>query len=320
MVTTQVHEAYASESKELPTSSTGLLRIAGAMLAIAVTWRLVDQFVLDLGDTWMNILPSKLFPFLIILGFFWKYRPREIGSVLGLSRDSFRTQLAIGLLIGAIISFGIDFGGTIVYGLLIDASYPLQLHILNQDLLGYMLFFFLTNALLEETLFRGLLINALKTRQTVNRAILISAVMFGAWHAGWPIINGAIGFDAIGQIASMVFFTAILGIFFGIYYERFSSNRSLIGPIVVHTIINYVSECFKIGPEPVIQGPDLVFASPGLMTTTFLMFFLTFIPIGVFLWRFRIEQVSAVWSRLVGRKGDTAQMVHDKEITTHTEV
>ncbi|NHI90769.1 MAG: CPBP family intramembrane metalloprotease [Candidatus Thorarchaeota archaeon] len=320
MATTQVHETYVSESKELPAPSTGLLRIAGIMLAIAVIWRLVDQFVLDLGSTWMNILPSKLFPFLIILGFFLKYRPREIGSVLGLSKDNFRAHLAMGLLIGAIISFGIDFGGTIVYGFFIDTSYPLQLHILNQNLLGYMLFFFLTNALLEETLFRGLLINALKTRQTVNRAILISAVMFGVWHAGWPIINGAIGFDAVGQIASMVFFTAILGLFFGIYYERFSASRSLIGPIVVHTIINYVSECFKIGPEPVIQGPDLVFATPGLMTTTFLMFFLTFIPIGVFLWRFRIDQVSTMWSRLVGRKGDTVHMVHDKETTTHSEV
>ena len=305
MATTQVQGIIKSEQvKSSPWSSIGLLKIGGIMLVIAAVWRVVDQFVLGLGNTWMNILPSKLFPFLIILGFFWKYRPKEIGSVLGLSREKFQAHLAVGLLIGIAISFGIDFGGTIVYGLFIDPSYPLQIHILNEELLGYMLFFFLTNAFLEETLFRGLLINAFKTRQTTNRAILLSAIIFGIWHAGWPIVNGATGTDAMNQVVSMVFFTAILGIFLGIYYERFNSGQSLVGPILVHTMFNFVSECFKIGPEPVIQGPDLVFLNPGLMATTLLMFFLIFIPLGIFLWRFRLEQVSKLWYKMLGKEDD----------------
>ena len=312
MATTQVQEIIESERTE-PSgwSSISLLKIGGIMLAIAVVWRVVDQFVLGLGDTWLNIMPSKLFPFLIILGFFWKYRPREIDSVLGLSRDNLQTHIAVGLLIGIAISFGIDFGGTIVYGLFIDPSYPLQLHILNEELLGYMLIFFLTNDLLEETLFRGLLINAFKTNQTTNRAILFSAIIFGFWHAGWPLVNGAAGSDAMNQVASMVFFTTILGIFFGIYYERFNSSRSLAGPILIHTMFNYVSECFKIGPEPVIQGPDLIFSNAGLMASTFLMFFLIFIPLGVFLWKFKVEQVSAVWHRLIGKEND-GKLIHSE--------
>ena len=319
MATTQTQEIIESEQVETSAwSSIGLLKIAGIMLTIAAVWRLVDQFVLGLGSTWMNILPSKLFPFLIILGFFWKYRPREIDSVLGLSRENFQVQLAIGLLIGIAISFGIDFGGTIVYGLLIDPTYPLQLHILNPDLLGYMLFFFLTNAFLEETLFRGLLINAFKTRQTTNRAILLSAIIFGIWHAGWPLLNGAAGSDAMNQIVTMVFFTTILGIFLGIYYERFNSSRSLVGPIVIHTMFNYVSECFKIGPEPVIQGPDLVFSNPGLMAATLLMFFLVFIPLGLLLWKFKIEQVSAMWHRMTGGENDGEQTHSENEIIEST--
>ena len=315
MATTQVQTTIKSEqAKTSAWSSVGLLKIAGIMLTIAAVWRLVDQFVLNLGGTWMNILPSKLFPFLIILGFFWKYRPREIDSVLGLSRENFQVQLAVGLLIGIAISFGIDFGGTIVYGLFIDPTYPLQLHILNPELLGYMLFFFLTNAFLEETLFRGLLINAFKTRQSSNRAIMLSAILFGIWHAGWPLVNGAA--DALNQVASMVFFTTILGIFLGIYYERFNSSRSLVGPIVIHTMFNYVSECFKIGPEPVIQGPDLIFSNPGLMATTLLMFFLIFIPLGLFLWKFKIEQVSVMWYRLVGKENDGEQTCSEDEIIT----
>ena len=141
---------------------------------------------------------------------------------------------------------------------------------------------------------------------------MLSAVIFGFWHAGWPLLNG--GVDIVNQVASMVFFTTILGLFLGIYYERFNSSRSLVGPIFIHTMFNYVSECFKIGPEPVIQGPDLIFSNPGLMATTLLMFFLIFIPLGVFLWNFRIEQVSAIWSRLTGKENGGEHMHSENEI------
>lgn len=319
MVTTQIQETSEAENSDnSKQASTGLIKIAAIMLTIAAIWRIVDQFVLSLGSTWLNILPSKLFPFLIILGFFWKYRPREIDSVLGLSRDNIQAQLAVGLFIGIAISFGIDFGGTIVYGLFVDPTYPLQLNILNEELLGYMLFFFLTNAFLEETLFRGLLINAFKTRQSSNRAIILSAIIFGIWHAGWPLVNGFDDSEVINQVFSMVFFTTILGIFLGIYYERFNSSRSLVGPIVIHTMFNYVSECFKIGPEPAIQGPDLIFSNLGLMATTLLMFFLIFIPLGIFLWKFKIEQVSVVWHRFIGKENNGEQKESENKIITST--
>ena len=317
MVTTQIQEKTEAEHKDIPFwTSAGLVKIAGIMLTISAIWRIVDQFVLGLGSTWLNILPSKLFPFLIIFGFFWKYRSSEIDSVLGLSRNNFQVQLVVGLFIGMAISFGIDFGGTIVYGLFVDPTYPLQLNILNEELLGYMLFFFLTNAFLEETLFRGLLINAFKTRQSSNRAIMLSAIIFGIWHAGWPLVNGFADSEVINQVFSMVFFTTILGIFLGIYYERFNSSRSLVGPIVIHTMFNYVSECFKIGPEPVIQGPDLIFSNPGLMATTLLMFFLIFIPLGIFLWKYKIEQVSVMWHRFIGKENNGGQTESEDEIIT----
>ena len=299
MAITQVQEA--TTEPQLPDTtinwkSIGLIKLGGIMLAIAGVWRVVDQFVLGLGATWMNIFPSKLFPFLIILAFFWRFRPNEIDSVLGLSRDRMRSHLVLGILVGIIIAMGIDFGGTIVYALLIDPSYPLQLHILNGELLGYMFVFFLTNAFLEETLFRGLLINGFKTRYSPNKSIMLSAIIFGVWHAGWPIINGGEG--VLIQVASMVFFTTILGIFFGIYYVKFTSGLSLLGPIAVHTIINFVSECFKIGPEPVIQGPDLVFSNSGLMSVTLLMFLLTFIPLSIFLSRSKHEQAVNKWLKV----------------------
>ncbi|MDH4212482.1 MAG: CPBP family intramembrane metalloprotease [Candidatus Thorarchaeota archaeon] len=299
MATTQTQELIEPTKQEVsPSASIGLIKLGGIMLLIAVIWRIIDQFVLGLGDTWVNIFPSKLFPFLIILIIFLKYRPTEIESVLGLSRDRIQSQFVVGLLIGIIFAVGIDFGGSIVYALFLDSTYPLELHILNQELLGYTFLFFLTNAFLEETLFRGLLLNAFKTRMAPIASIVLSATIFGFWHAGWPIING--GTDVLGQVASMVFFTMLLGMFFGIYYERFSSASSLIGPITIHTIINFSSENFKIGPEPVIQGPDLAFSNGELMITTLLMFFLIFVPLGLFLWKYKIEQVTDRWQKLIG--------------------
>ncbi|TFG28767.1 CPBP family intramembrane metalloprotease [Candidatus Thorarchaeota archaeon] len=312
MVTTQIQEKTELEYKDTSSWTTaGLIKIAGIMLGISAIWRIVDQFVLGLGSTWMNIFPSKLFPLLIILGFFLKYRPQEIGSVLGLSQDKIKSRVAIGILIGIIFSIGIDIGGTLVYGVFIDPTYPLQLHILNEDLLGYMFIFFLTNAFLEEALFRGLLLNAAKTHLSSTASILLSAIIFGLWHASWPLVNGAMGGEALSGVASIVFFTMILGIFFGIYYERFSSSKSLLGPIAVHTIVNFVNECFKVGPEPVIQGPDVVFANSGLMMVTLLLFFLTFIPLSIILWKTKLEQTTNFWLRLTGKEYKEEQQDHE---------
>jgi membrane protease YdiL (CAAX protease family) len=306
MVQTTVQEsAPATQQKHSVWASLNLLTISGIMLIIGIVWRVVDQFVLGLGDTWMNIMPSKLFPFLIIIGFFLKYRRPEIDSVLGLSRNQMKVQLAVGITMGLMISVLIDIGGTVVYSLLVDPTYPLDLHILNIELLGYMFLFFLTNAFLEEVLFRGLLQNALKTRITPNKAIVLSAIAFGFWHAGWPLLNGGPVSDVLMQVSMMVFFTTILGLLFGIYYERFSSGQSLTGVIVAHTIFNFVNENFKIGPEPSIQGPDMVFGTPGLLGVTLVMFFLTFSVFFFVFGRHRIEQVSSLWKRITEKTRNT---------------
>jgi membrane protease YdiL (CAAX protease family) len=298
MVTTAIHEGVRQSKPERSYwSSMNLLIISGIMLIIGITWRVVDQFILKLGGTWMNIMPSKLFPFLIMIGFFWRYRRKEIDSVLGLSGKQFRAQFAAGLVMVLMISILIDIGSAIIYAVFLDPAYPLEIHILNPDLLGYMFIFFLTNAFFEETLFRGLLQNSLKTQVSPNKAIGLSAITFGFWHSGWPLVNGSIGTDLLVQVSMMVFFTTILGLLFGVYYERFSSGQSLIGAIIAHTFFNFISEDFKIGPEPVIQGPDLVFSTPGLMAVSLLMFLVVFSFLFAIFWRFRIEQAGNVWNR-----------------------
>jgi membrane protease YdiL (CAAX protease family) len=161
-----------------------------------------------------------------------------------------------------------------------------------------MLFFFATNAFLEETLFRGLLQNSLKTKFSPNKAIAISAIIFGLWHAGWPLLNASSDSSFIMEASMMIFGSGVLGLLFGIYYEKFSSGTSLMGPILAHTMFNFTNECFKIGPEPIMQGPDMRFAAPGIMGISMLLFIVVFSILFVIFWKYKIEDVSALWSRI----------------------
>ncbi len=299
MVTTVTESSReAVQKNQSRWSSMNILVISGIMLTIGIIWRIVDQFVLGLGDTWMNIMPSKLFPFLILVGFFWKYRSSEIESVLGLSRKNLRLHVSVGLLLGFFFTFMIRLGGPLIYGLFIDSTYPVTLQIVDSELLGYMFLFFLTNAFLEETLFRGLLQNAFKTRVTPNMAILFSAVIFGLWHAGWPLLNGGPINEVMSQVLTLVFGSAILGLLFGVYYERFSSGQSLAGLIMFHTLLNFIGECFKIGPDVGIIGPDIPLYSISLTIVTSVLFAIAYSTLIVLSLRYKIEQVSTNWKQL----------------------
>ena len=199
------------------------------------------------------------------------------------------------------IIIGIDIGGTLVYAAFIDPSYPLLVHCPMLSLLVYNLFFFLVNAIFEESLFRGLLQNGFKTRYSPGRAILLSAVIFGVCHAVWPLVNWTVAEDIVKQTLIIVFSTTLLGVFFGIYYEKFSSGQTLTGPIIAHTIINFVNESFKIGPEPAIQGPDILFANSVILIISFALFFILFPVLILISWKYRVEDVEALWHRVVGR-------------------
>jgi membrane protease YdiL (CAAX protease family) len=259
-------------------------------------WRLTDVFILGLGDTWINIMPSKLFPFLIMLGVFFRYRRAEVNSVLGLSHKQLRIQVSIGSIIGCSMYVLIEIIPPLIYGTFFDRSYPLDFTTLYADILWYQFIFFFTNALLEETLFRGLIQNGLRPLFTQNRAIALSALTFGLWHLCWPIVNGLSGSFSASEAASMFAFTAILGLFFGTYYEKFSSRVTMAGPITIHTLVNFLNEDFKLGPAPSTQGPDLAFTSPVLMAITFLFLLATLLVLIKLASSARVEQVQSWWA------------------------
>ncbi|MHA2261022.1 MAG: CPBP family intramembrane glutamic endopeptidase [Candidatus Thorarchaeota archaeon] len=282
-------------------TNSSLLKLSVVMLTIGSLWRILDVFILGLGDTWLNILPSKLFPLAILVLVFFRYRREELGKILGLSRDKLRTHAAFGVVVGVSMYVFIDAGAVIIYGAFFDPSYPRYFQVRFIELLWYQFIFFFINAVFEESLFRGLLQNGLRTRFTVMQAILLSAAVFSIWHIVWPIVNGiSDGFGA-SQAVAMLLFGLVFGAFQGVYYERFSGRSSLVGPIAAHTLVNFFNESLKIGPEITIQGPDVVFASPVIMGIMAVLFMATMLVLFAITWRFRIENVEAVWSRFLHR-------------------
>ena len=138
-ITEVTQESQSKETiSEHPLSKVGLLPMAGLLFLVAVVWRIVDIFVLGLGDTWINIMPSKLFPLLIIAGVFWKYRRSEFSSVLGLAKGPyFRTQIVLGIGIFAAWHLMLNVFPKILYGA-IDSAYTVSFAVLNVEILWYL--------------------------------------------------------------------------------------------------------------------------------------------------------------------------------------
>ncbi|NWF95592.1 MAG: CPBP family intramembrane metalloprotease [Candidatus Thorarchaeota archaeon] len=272
MTTTTEHDLPVHTETKRRLSSIGLLTLTCIILLMSAMWRVVDVFVLQLGNTWMNILPSKLGPLTVILTVVWVYRRNEIESVLGLSKKHLRPLVLSGLLVGFSVFFLVIVGSTVAYGLFVNPEYSLSLSVVYPSLLLYSFFFFFVNAVFEETLFRGMLQNSLRQKMAVRRAILLSAIVFGFWHACWPMANGAPPTEWV----SMILLSGLLGAMFGVYYERFSLRTSLVGNIVAHTLINFLNEGFKVGSEGSVQGPDFSFNDPVLMGMMAMAFIVVF--------------------------------------------
>jgi membrane protease YdiL (CAAX protease family) len=95
---------------------------------------------------------------------------------------------------------------------------------------------FFQNGFFEEFLFRGALQSTLRRLSGPAWAVVIQALVFGAWHLGLGFTNT----DHAGllpALASVIAHQAIIGLAFGILYER---TRNLVAPSVAHILLNSV--------------------------------------------------------------------------------
>ncbi|MHA1245968.1 MAG: CPBP family intramembrane glutamic endopeptidase [Candidatus Thorarchaeota archaeon] len=298
---------YDQSSKQLGlagrVANADLFHLSLLILGIGVLWRITDIFVLGLGGTVINIFPSKVFPLLILLVLFWRYRPSEIPTVLGLSQRNFRGHILLGTVIALTFYLSGVILPAVLYRILVNHDYELTLRVVFLDTLWYQFLFFFTNAVMEETLFRGILFHGINTRTTTGRAMIYSSAVFGVWHICWPFANGLTGVALITEVLISVVLSAILGLFFCIYYVRFSKSATLIGTITTHTLINFLNECFKVGAASGIQGPDTPPSAPDLMVITIVLSMVVLMPLALTLYRYTIDDLLTVFHHSKRRSG-----------------
>ncbi|MFN8513870.1 MAG: CPBP family intramembrane glutamic endopeptidase [Thermomicrobiales bacterium] len=93
---------------------------------------------------------------------------------------------------------------------------------------------FMNNGFFEEFLFRGALQTRLRALGGPGWALVIQALVFGAWHLGLGYTNT----DHAGllpALASTIVYQATLGLAFGVIFER---TRNLLAPSVAHILVN----------------------------------------------------------------------------------
>lgn len=118
-------------------------------------------------------------------------------------------------------------------GLLAMGQLPLQT--LARRLIGNAL----QNGFFEEFLFRGALQSRLSPVIAPGWALVVQALLFGLWHveANLRMFSG----DWWGALAWCIVSQAVIGLFFGLLFQR---TRSLIAPAVAHVIINAIGQTF----------------------------------------------------------------------------
>lgn len=118
-------------------------------------------------------------------------------------------------------------------GLLVLGQLPIQT--LARRLIGNAL----QNGFFEEFLFRGALQSRLTKVIAPSWALVVQALLFGLWHieANLPLFSG----DWWGALAWCIVAQAVIGLFFGLLFQR---TRSLIAPAVAHVVSNAMGQTF----------------------------------------------------------------------------
>jgi membrane protease YdiL (CAAX protease family) len=207
-----------------------------AALGAAFLLRAVDLLVLRLDETPLRHLPSKLLGWLV-LGALLKRSGRHAAD-LGLHARSWMRQAMLGVLVSAVVlaaAYGVPLAALGSTGLPVRWL-PRVAELLTASGLTVMLVFHAANALLEEGLFRGLLLRLFLTRLSPFRANLCQAALFGFWHIVWPVKwalygggSGSFVTDAGGYLLA----TGAVGFFFG---DLFLRTGSLWAPVVIHGV------------------------------------------------------------------------------------
>lgn len=119
----------------------------------------------------------------------------------------------------------------------------------------------------EELAWRGWLLPKLTERFGQLRAVLLTSLVWGLWHA--PVV--AMGYNygeghPLANVAAMVLFCLVLGVIQGFLFWR---TDSIWGPVLFHAAVNGIdlwkpTDLFMNSPANLFVGPNLVGIVGGL--------------------------------------------------------
>jgi membrane protease YdiL (CAAX protease family) len=223
-----------------------------AFFLIVIALRSIDLFVLRLDDLPDESIFSKVFGFLLVLGYLRVLR-KPISSI-GLHARNFDKAFLLGalsLLILYATLYAVQFSRLSIAGespRLVFAAIDQQTGTMGGLFVtSFHLFGQLFNAFMEEAIFRGVLLPHLMRRFSFWKANALQALLFGLAHLVFPLsswVRGeAMPGEAAAQAAALMVFTTVGGLVFGYLYYR---TDSLWTAVFAHLLDNIIGLFFHI--------------------------------------------------------------------------
>jgi membrane protease YdiL (CAAX protease family) len=225
-----------SESASLRKPLIPPVLLAILFFVIAMVFRVIDIFVLQLHLTNWSIITSKVIPLVLLLVYVAVvYRTF---SVLGIHTKYLVINIVLGFLtyiLYFLLPLFLQLFTELVFGLV--PSFTLT--IVPAVFVVYFLVFYIINSFMEEGIFRGLMMRCFMTKTNVTVANVIQAAFFGFWHIVWPINALLMGMDPISAAWYAAYYVASSFIFGIVTGYMFQKTSSLWGPIILHTLWNF---------------------------------------------------------------------------------
>ena len=246
-----------------------------ALLALALVLRIIDIFILRLDERIGEIILSKSLGFALVVGYVGWVGQRM--SAVGLNSRLLRPALAVGAGI-TLMAFLI---AAAVQQLMLAPGQALMLRAVDPKtgMTGGAAFATLlvvgnvVNSLMEEGLFRGVMLPHFLQRMRFRSANLLQATLFAAWHLVWPIkayLSGDVSVaGAFAQAALLVSGAFIAGLIFGYLFWR---TGSLWAPISAHFLNNVLHNLLQIQNPSGELLPASVLAVVAVITMAILVF------------------------------------------------
>lgn len=257
-----MHEEKVELSNSVNPVVLGLL-----FFLIALFFRCLDIFILHMNQTVWGILPSKAIPIVIIV-LYLRYKKRDISEV-GVHSNLFSMNLILALL-AVLIFNGIQTGAPYLFLALTGSQ--VQISIYKMDFIVFDLIFHVTNAFMEEMLFRGMMLRCFMTRMSPLKANILQSFLFGVWHVVWPISDFLGGFITAGSALSWaleyILTSGSIGFLWGFMFLK---SSSLISQIVMHFSVNMVSIYIVIDGTPPVPGLIILMIGLLSLVMTFIM-------------------------------------------------